>query len=176
MRNLLILFMFLATFQLSAQDIQVEYNKERDLTKYKTFSLGEGEIITPKDRRTAGDEKMHKWIRDAVSSELKDKGLEQLDSLGDLVVTYVIGSLSRSDLQNLGPMGETPGAGASSQIWSRDYQQSSLIIDLNDKENALVWRINAVTNTSSQNAYTIIEEVVAKGFKKFSIKTKKKKK
>jgi hypothetical protein len=152
------------------QDIQVEYDKNRDFSIYKTFSLGEAEIITPKDQRKIDDEKLHKWVKDAIASELTDKGMTQIDSLGDLTVSYIIGSLERSNLESSGQGGI--GAG----VVTRDYEQSSFVIDMNDRNNFLVWRVNGVTSTNSPNANTMIEEVVAKGFKKFSIKPKKKKK
>ena len=152
------------------QDIQAEYDKNRDFSIYKTFSIGEAEIITPKDQRKVDDQKLHKWVKDAIASELIDKGLTQTDSLGDLNVSYIIGSLERSNLESSG----TGGIGAG--VVTRDYEQSSFVIDMNDRNNFLVWRVNGVTSTNSPNANTMIEEVVAKGFKKFSIKPKKKKK
>lgn len=153
-----------------AQDIKVEYDKNKDFTVYKSFSLGEGEIITPKDQRKVSDEQVHKWVREAISEELTEKGLTQLDTLGDLTVSYIIGSLERSDLRS-----NTAG-GIGAGVVMNDYEQSSLVIDMNDRQNFLVWRINGVTSTTAPNANTIIDEVVAKGFKKFSIKPKKKKK
>jgi 3-oxoacyl-(acyl-carrier-protein) synthase len=153
-----------------AQDIEVEYDKNKDFTIYKSFTLGEGEIITPKDQRKVNDDQIHKWVRDAISSELKDKGLVELDTLADLSVTYIIGSLERSGLQS-----NTTGGLGGGLVMS-DYEQSSFVIDMNDKHNFLVWRVNGVTSTTSPNAATMIDEVVAKGFKKFSIKPKKKKK
>ncbi len=152
-----------------AQDIEAEYDKNRDYSIYKTFSLGEGEIITPKDQRKVSDEQLHKWVREAIAEELKDKGLVQLDSMGDLRVSYIVGSLERSDLRS-----NTAG-GLGGGVVLNDYEQSSLVIDMNDRNNFLIWRINGVTSVSS-TAVTMIDEVVAKGFKKFSIKPKKKKK
>lgn len=148
----------------------MEYDKNKDFTVYKSFSLGEGEIITPKDQRKVSDEQVHKWVREAISEELTEKGLTQLDTLGDLTVSYIIGSLERSDLRS-----NTAG-GIGAGVVMNDYEQSSLVIDMNDRQNFLVWRINGVTSTTAPNANTIIDEVVAKGFKKFSIKPKKKKK
>lgn len=171
MRKSFIYFLVLVgTADCFAQDITAEYDKNRDFTIYKTFSIGEAEIITPKDQRKVGDEKIHKWVQDAIASELIDKGLTQVDSLGDLTVSYIIGSLERSNLESSGQGGI--GAG----VVTRDYEQSSFVIDMNDRNNFLVWRINGITSTSSPNAMTMIEEVVAKGFKKFSIKPRKKKK
>jgi len=171
MRKSFIFLLFLTGITTSfAQDIQAEYDKNRDLTIYKTFSLGEGEIITPKDQRKVSDEQLHKWVRDAIASELKDKGLSQLDSLGDLNITYIIGSLERSDLRS------NSAGGIGAGVVMSDYEQSSFVIDMNDRNNFLIWRVNGVTSTDSPNAISMIDEVVAKGFKKFSIKPKKKKK
>jgi hypothetical protein len=153
-----------------AQDISAEYDKNRDFTIYKTFSIGEAEIITPKDQRKVGDEQVHKWVQGAIIAELTDKGLTHTDTLGDLTVSYIIGSLERSNLESSG----TGGLGAG--VVTRDYEQSSFVIDMNDRNDFLIWRVNGVTSTNSPNAQAMIEEVVAKGFKKFSIKPKKKKK
>lgn len=171
----LIFFLSAISFSLSAQGLKVEYDKDHDFTQYKTFSFGEGEIITPKDERTVKDEDLHKWVREAIAEELKEKGLQQADSSGaDLVVSYAIGSLNRRDVEQLGPLGQTPGD--NSRTWSRDYAEGSFIIDLNDRSKRRVWRINASTNTSSSDQTRMIDQVVGEGFKKFSLKPKKSKK
>jgi hypothetical protein len=168
-KPLIFVFILSAISSAFAQDIEAEFDKNRDFTIYKTFSLAEGEIITPKDQRKVSDEQLHKWVREAISSELKDKGLTHLDSLGDLRVSYIIGSVERSGLRS----NTTGGLGGG--VVLNDYEESSIVIDMNDRNNFLVWRINGVTATNA-NAETIVDEVVSKGFKKFSIKPKKKKK
>ena len=156
------------------QDINVEYDKNRDLSGYKTFSFGEGEVITPKDRSQEDEVKLHKWIKEAVAKQLTEKGLHQNDSAADLVVSYVIGTQERSDFGQLGPMGTLPGD--ASQTWSRNYQLGSLIIDLDNKNKNLIWRVNATTSSSSADIEQLIDRVVSAGFKKFSLKPKKVKK
>lgn len=171
----ILLFLFTVSFSLSAQGIKVEYDKNHDFTTYKTFSFGEGEIVTPKDERTVPDSIIHKWIRTSITEELKEKGLQSADSSSaDLVVSYVIGSLERRDVEQLGPLGQTPGS--DSRTWSRDYNEGSFIIDLNERNKKRVWRINASTNTTSNDGGRMIEQVVGEGFKKFSLKPKKAKK
>ncbi|MEJ0033115.1 MAG: hypothetical protein WDO15_23520 [Bacteroidota bacterium] len=108
-------------------------------------------------------------MKDAIIEELKDKGLQHLDSLGDLRVSYIIGSLERSGLRS------NAAGGLGAGVVMNDYEESSLVIDMNDRNNFLIWRINGVTATNA-TAVSMIDEVVAKGFKKFSIKPKKKKK
>lgn len=169
-KSFISLLILVGTADCFAQDISAEYDKNRDFTIYKTFSMGEAEIITPKDQRKVDDAKIHGWVQNAIQSELTDKGLTKVDTLGDLTVSYIIGSLERSGLSSSG----TGGIGAG--VVMSDYEQSSFVIDMNDRNNFLVWRVNGVTSTNSPNAMSMIEEVVAKGFKKFSIKPKKKKK
>lgn len=174
MRLPFLVLLFVIPMLAPAQDINVEYDKNRDLSRYKSFSIGESEIITPKEQRQPGDSMVLKWIAKSVSEELSEKGLQKKDSLGDLIVSYVIGSQEKTELSNLGPLGVSPGN--SSQIWSRDFRMGSLIIDLNDRNNNLIWRVNATTNNSVADTPRMIDEVVAAGFKKFSIKPKKQKK
>lgn len=166
-------FLFLPIF-LAAQDINVEYDKNRDLSRYKTFTIGSGEIITPKDRRTVNEASLHKWIKESIAEELREKGMVQVDSAGDLLATYLVGTQQRTDFSQLGPLGTSPDN--SSQTWSRDYTMGSLIIDLNDRNNNLIWRVNASTGAAAMDIHVLIEQVVSAGFKKFSLKPKKVKK
>ena len=171
--RILLLFLVLH-FSLTAQNLKVEYDKNHDFSKYKTFQFGETEIITPKDQRVIPDATLHKYVKGSIAEELKEKGLQQLDSLADLEVSYVVGSLEKTDTEQLGPLGMTPGS--TSQTWSRDYFQSSLIIDLNERGGKRIWRVNSTTSSTSTEAARVINQVVAEGFKKFSLKPKKEKK
>lgn len=156
------------------QGIQTRFEKDRDYTIYKTFSFGEGEIITPKDQRQIDDQLLHRWIRDAVAGELQQKGLQPADSLGDLVISYIVGATTQLDFQNLGPLGTAPGN--PSQTWSQDVRTGSLVIDLNDRNGFLIWRIDATMALSAGAAVEKqIDQVVFQGYKKWP-KPKKKKK
>ena len=169
----LTLFLLCVT-RLSAQDIEAEYDKNRDYSIYKTFSLGESEVITPQDQRQIDAESLTKWVKEAIAEELKEKGLTQVDSAADLVASFVIGTQAKSESSPLGAFGLTPGS--NDQTWSRDYRMASVIIDLNDKRNSLIWRINATATVISTDYQKQIEQIVGAGFKKFSLKPKKKKK
>lgn len=175
MRKFVLLFLLVASSGSTyAQDVTAEYDKNRDLSKYRTFMMGEGEIITPKDQREVPDEQLHEWVHAAISLELTEKGLTRVDTLADLTVSYIIGSLERMDVQNLGPMGGSPNS--SDRTWSRDYRQGSFVIDLNDRSNFLIWRVNAQTSNGTPGSLTAIERIVDAGFRKFSTKPKKEKK
>jgi hypothetical protein len=170
------LFLFLGWGGAIAQEIKAEYDKSRDFTVYKTFRFGAGEIVTPKDQKQIPDKVLDAWIKNAITRELAKKGLQQTDSAADLVVSYVSTSLARSDMGNLGPMGLTPNS--TERTYIRDYQQGSLIIDLNDRNDFLIWRVNSTTNMNATGGERLIDQIVQKGLKQFArpVKTKKKKK
>lgn len=156
------------------QDISVEYDKDHDFAKYKTFRFGEVAVITPKDQRQVSEEQMHKWVQASISREFTSKGLTQVDSGADITISYAVGAMTRSNAGSVGPMGLTPGS--MERNYMREFDQGSLIIDLNDRSNLLIWRVNATTNSTVTDAETLIDAIVAKGFKKFGKPEKKKKK
>ncbi len=98
MRFLTILLL-LINFCAFAQEIKIEYDKKHDFSKYKTFTFGESQVVTPADQKQVSDATIDKWVKAGVTRELEFKGLKRVDSLADLVVTYVIGTMARSDAQ-----------------------------------------------------------------------------
>ena len=64
-------FLLLISLCSQAQDINVEYDKKRDLSRYKTFSLGGGEVITPKDQQQGNEASLKNWVRNSIAEELK---------------------------------------------------------------------------------------------------------
>ena len=157
--------LLLLSFSASAQEIKIEYDKKHNFSKYKTFAFGESQVITPTDQKQVSDATIDKWVKMGVIRELEYKGLKQVDSAADLIVTYVIGTMARSDAQAIGPLGMTPGS--DDRTWSRDYKQTSVIIDLNNRNKYLVWRVNAVADAVSTDAERTIDMVIVRGFKKY---------
>jgi hypothetical protein len=175
MKTGFLLIFLLVSVTAWAQHIEVEYQKDRDFSKYRTFSFGESEVITPKDEQTIESSKVHGWVKEAITRELEANGLKRMDSLGDLVVSYIIGSAERSEIESVGPLGGTPGMVAQPRSSLRDFTTESFIIDLKDKSKNLVWRINAETVLTSSAVQSGIDEVVARGFKKYAKAAKGKK-
>lgn len=149
----------------SAQEIKIEYDKKHDFSKYKTFAFGESQVVTPADQKQVTDATIDKWVKTGVIRELEYKGLKKTDSVADLIVTYVIGTMARSDAQAIGPLGMTPGS--DDRTWSRDYKQTSLIIDLNNRSKFLVWRVNAVADVIGTDSERTIDMTIVRGFKKY---------
>ena len=166
---------FLLSLQSFAQSIEVEYDKKKDFSKYKTFTFGQSQITTPSDQKQVDDVTMNNWIVSAITEDLEQKGLKRADSLADLVITYAEGTLARTDNQVLGPLALKPGENPD-RNFTFDYHQCSFIIDLNDRNGNLIWRINSTTNMTTAEAERTIDAIVQKGFKKFARPNKKKKK
>jgi Domain of unknown function (DUF4136) len=155
-----------------SQEFKVEYDKNRDFSQYKTFRFGEGELLTPKDQRQSTAEQVDKWIKAAVTSELEFKGLQRVDSAADLVVSYVVATVAKSEAGNVGPLGMTPGS--TERTYQKDYRMGNMVIDLNDKRGIKVWRVNATVEMIAENGEKIIGQVVQKGFRKYPKPAKKK--
>lgn len=174
MKIVLTILLYVAAMDLHAQSIEVEYDKKKDMSAYKTFQFGEQEIITPKDKRILDEAKTRKIANDAIERELIERGLQRADSNAHLIVSYVIGSMERSSVYNAGPLGGTPGVERSGATM-RDYNEGSFIIDLNDRGGNLIWRVNAVTTFTQASLLSQIDQTVNTGFKKFPNKPKTKK-
>lgn len=173
-KQLILCALLLSACTTWGQEFKVEYDKDRDYTQYKTFRFGEGELTTPKDQQQVTPEQVDKWIKDSVTKELELRGLKRVDSAADLVVSYVVGTLAKSDAGTVGPMGLTPGS--MDRNYSRDYRMGNLVIDLNDRRGIMVWRINSTFEMLSASAQSLIDAAVQKGFKKYPKPPKKKKK
>ena len=175
MKLIVIPFLLLLFNLANSQTVEVEYDKKRDFTIYKTFSFGESQITTPADQKGVPDTDMNSWIRNAVSSELKRIGLNAVDSIANLVVSYEQGTLGRTDSEQLGPLGLTPGSNPD-RNFNYQYRQSSIVIDLADRNGNLIWRINSTTNMTNALTEGIVIGIVKRGFRKFDKLYRKKKK
>ena len=130
--------------------------------------------FTPKEERVFDEKILHSWVKNSIAKELEEKGLKKSDT-ADLIVSYIIGAVELSETGDLGPFGGTPGI-ETNRRYTNSFRQGNLVIDLNDKRDFLIWRVNAQAVNMSPQAERYIIEVVAKGFRKFSIKPKKSKK
>lgn len=166
----------LLSFVAMSQSIETTYDKTKDMTGYKTFRFGETEVITPKDMRTMDPGKVKENVNDIIARELTGRGLQQVDTSAQLVVSYIIGYLERSDVYTAGPLGGTPNAVPGAPSTVQDFKEGTFVVDLEDRSENLVWRVSSVIRYSNTETLRQVQEVVTKGFKKFPNKVKKKKK
>jgi len=164
----------MACFLVKGQGLEIRYDKNRDLSVYNTFEVGESDVVTPSDKRKINEKELKLIVTTILERELTEKGLQKVDTGGDLVATFIIGELDRSVIQDLGPLGGTPGSGQDrSSI--EDIRESNLVITLYDKSKNLIWKVSG-TGRSDNNPQQFIDEIISKGFRKFSLTPPKEKK
>ena len=135
---------------LEGVDVNVEYGKTFDFTSVKTWAWspkGAGDVIiarTKDDDPAAMKRKAEPLILDAVSGELKRKGLQQAASEPDVTVTYYLLLSNNMTAQTIGQfLPATTAWGymlvAPSTQSIKMMNQGALVLDLSAKD-VVVWR------------------------------------
>jgi len=147
--------------------VSVEYASQADFTQYRTFSFIEG--------TAAEDPRLEKWLHEAVTRELRTKGLQMLAEGGDLLVRthFKVRAEQRLEVDILGEGSileadttkVTPGENA------RDVGMGMVKVGLLDGYSKLqIWQAiaGAVTRTEvSKNSEKRINKAVGNMFKKY---------
>ncbi len=175
MRILLVTLLTVIWANARAQEIKLTFDKTKDMTGYQTFQFGESEVITPKDLRIFDEKLLREKVSAIIAKELKDKKLQQVDSNAQVVVSFIIGLVERSDIYSAGPLGGTPGQVNAGPV-VEDFREAAFVVDLHDRSDNMIWRINSTIRYSTAETLNQVEEVVEKGLKKFPNKPKVKKK
>jgi hypothetical protein len=129
------MMLFLTAPALIADDRDVDYDPQADFSKYKTFMLREGEIVTKVP--DLNSPLVRKKIDAAIRAQLSAKGLREVENQADLVVTYRLGSAQRREVQSF-PAGRW---GRLRRVGTFRFTEGTLVIDLmNRQPRDLVWR------------------------------------
>jgi hypothetical protein len=170
-----------------AGNVNVDFDKGTDFSKYKTYAFAEG---TPTPETLTNQR-----IEAAIDAQMAAKGLTKVASNADLTVVYHCAVTQKTQLNttNMGGWGWGPGWGrgwgwrggfrggwgglggnAITQV--EQIPVGTLIVDIGDSSSQkYVWRgtaTNTVSSNQSKNAKTIDQEV-KKMFEKFPPKEKK---
>ena len=171
-----------------AQKVNVDFDKDTDFSKYRTYSFAEG-TPTPE---TLTNQRIEK----AIEAQLAAKGLTKAASNADLTVVYHCSVTQKTQLNttNLGGWGWGPGWGRGwgwGGGWRRGWgglggnaitqveqiPVGTLIVDIGDSTSKkYIWRGTAsgtINSNAAKNAKTIDQEV-KKMFEKFPPDEKKK--
>ncbi len=165
MKYLLSLLFYFTILSLAAQTFKVEYNKHKSLSYIRTFQINKGDVIVSKAQKIIADTTLQRWIHTALSGKLTSFQLTQQDA-ADVIVTYYFAIEARTNYQVLGPLAQTPGKGIE-EMHTFDYQQSTFIIDLNDRSGNLIWRVSSTNNLTAPLSQKLIDGIVERGFRKF---------
>jgi len=152
-----------------ARSVNVDFDKDTDFTKFKTFAFAEG-TPTPV---TLTNQRIEK----AIETQLEEKGLTRVEGAADLTVVFHCAVTQKTQLNttSLGGWGWGPGwrrwgGGGTAITQVERIPVGTLIVDIGDSaDKRYVWRGTATKTISSKpdkNARTIDAEV-KKMFEKF---------
>lgn len=180
--GLLISFVSLMSLTLQGQSVKTRTEKGVDLTKYETFTVMKGEVMTPPDERKVNEEVLFQSIKKAVIKEMELRGYKFLaDSSAQLYVSYVAGSYNLTDGGTMGPLSQTPASNPAemnqARSWTHESQEGMIVIDMADARNKKeIWKATGSLSLYGVDLNRALDAVIYKAFKKFPNKNKKKKK
>lgn len=167
----------------SYAQINSDYDKSTDFTKYKTISFGGWE----KESDKILNDFDKKRIADALISEFSSRGIKLVESNGDATITLFLVIQNKSNITAYtnfnGGMGYTGrwgygrgyygGVGsATTTLNENEYREGTLVIDMYDTaEKKLVWQGDMTTEVQekSEKREKTIPKNISKLMKKFPV-------
>ena len=171
-----------------AADVRVDYDRHKDFSKYRTFSVDVGTLTRPDGSIDEQNTLAQNRIREAVTNELRSRGLEPSDSGANLVVRVSGRDSDRVELMSSGwpayggfwnrrfGFWGRPyawgywGAPFYGDVWTRRYVEGALTVDVIDRQaDTLVYRAR-VTEEVGNDMDKQVAKSIEKEFKKFQVK------
>ena len=163
-----LLLMLLVAGTASAQKVTVEFDEAANFSRYKTFSIREGQLNS-KDPALNSD-LIRKRIAADIERDLTARGLTMVSERADLNVQYRLGSARKTEVERY-PAG---WRGLGTRVVKVPYTEGSLVIDLRDASmRTLVWR--AIAREDKSDASKIegkLDDMVKKSLEKYPPKQK----
>ena len=131
----LLIFSLLAAHGALAQKVTLEFDRDADFTKYKTFAIRNGELNS---RNPAlNSDLVKKQIEGDIVRDLTARGLTETSDRADLNVVYRFGSARKTELETY-PAG---WYGLGTRVVRVPFAEGTLVVDLRDPNTrSLVWR------------------------------------
>jgi hypothetical protein len=151
-----------------AQKITVEFDRNADFSKYKTFAIRGGELNSKNP--ALNGELIKKQIDSDIENDLTLRGLIPAPGKTDLNVRYRFGSARKSEVERY-PAG---WYGLGTRVVRVPYSEGTLVIDLRDPATgSLVWRAIASEEKSDANKIEAkLDDMVKKALEKYPPKQK----
>lgn len=131
----LLILSLLAARGALAQKVTLEFDRDADFTKYKTFAIRNGELNS---RNPAlNSDLVKKQIEGDIVRDLTARGLMETSGRADLNVVYRFGSARKTELESY-PAG---WYGLGTRVVRVPFAEGTLVVDLRDPTTrSLVWR------------------------------------
>ncbi len=163
-------FCFLSLLLLAAvaeAGISVEYASQADFSAYRTFTFTEADA--------AADPQVQKWLEDAITREMREKGLQRLAQGGDLLVRAELKVRQEQrlevDILGQGSILEKDTTKVTPGEYARDVGMGMLVVELLDGYSKLtVWQgvVGAVTRPEvGKSSQKRLDKVIGRLFKKY---------
>jgi hypothetical protein len=166
----------LAAFSSGCASIQVatDFDRTADFSSKRTFTFVDGHVWVNGQIDDANT-LVKQRIRAAIVAALTAKGLTETTTNPDLMVTYLAGARTRTEIEATPyPLGPGPywvgGWWEPGYVdwWTRTYNEGTLIIDLIDaRTKALLWRAYVKSEVNPPVSQEQINKAVAKAFEKY---------
>ena len=143
----------------SAQKVNVDYDKEVDFAKFRSYAWQSGQ--------PAANPLVHKRIVNGIDSQLSSKGWIKTDNEPDAIVIYYA---AIDEQIQLNAWGSGPRWGGAGTIKAERIYTGQIVIDMYDAATRqLVWRGFASDTASDKQEKNEkkINEAIAKLFKRF---------
>lgn len=172
--------LLLSTVKVFSQDFKASTQKGVDLTKFETFTILQGEVVTSEDTKMDKDQFYKDFVRITVQ-ELELKGYKFInDTTAQLSISYVVETSRVIESENVGPLGQMPQRNAGdvqTQNWSRDFTRGSLIISVETgNSNNQVWSSEGTMDVARTRGGNVLEYAIKTSLRDFPDKLKKPKK
>jgi hypothetical protein len=152
-----------------------DFDRAVDFSRYRTFGFAGGHLWI-NGISDDGNTLVKDRLRTAIVAALRGRGLVETGDHPDLVVGYLAGARSRTEIEGMPPYAPEMGpywyggwwGPGYSQWWTRTYEEGTLVIDLIDQAtHRLVWRAYARTEVQSPISEQKIRDVVEKAFRAY---------
>jgi Domain of unknown function (DUF4136) len=186
LRKLILTLLLVALPAVAMAEVRVDYDRHKDFSQYRTFNVEIGRLVRPDGSIDEHNTLAENRLRDAVTNELRARGLEPTDTSANLVVRVSERDSDRVSIVSTGwPYSywnrrwgywnrfyrygywDRPYYG---DVLTRRYVEGALTVDVIERDTgALVYRAR-VTDELGKNLDKEVAKAVDKAFKKFPVK------
>ena len=182
-RGVIALSLLVLAFPIAvAAETRVDLDREKDFSRYKSFTL---QIDAPIRADGVVDEQntlAENRLRQAVARELQTRGLEATEAGADLTVRVSSRGAERTVIVDSGWNGYPWAWGRrrywrgpywgpyASDLWTRRYLEGSVTVDIIERDSGeLVYRAQVIDEIGNNRDKQVIK-TIDKAFKKFPVK------
>jgi hypothetical protein len=174
----------------TAGDVRVDFNRNHDFAKYKSFQLEIGPLVRSDGLLDEWNTLAENRLRQAIGRALEIRGLSSADAGADLIVHVSGRDTERTAIVSSGfgyggfgyrrfaywrrhgywrPYGYWGGP-FWGDVWTRQYLEGSLTVDVIDRDAGRVVYRAQVVDEVGKNLDKHITKMIDKAFKKFPVK------